>query len=482
MVCTNDDVNDLSQQEIEKLFDFANDIFETDENNKKNKNSNNHLCVKCNTDVYLFNDRKSGNRVCSKCGTVNGDIIDNSAGYAGFDDENKTDATGNVGISYNELLPQSSLSTTISGGSNRLKTLQNWNVMPYRERSLNIVYKIIKKICEENKIIKCVEIDAQIMYKKLSDCKHVKGKNKGKYIIIRGSNRMSLIAACIFYACRNKGITRSPKEIATMFNNKQVKMTNGCKMFRKLCNIKQISMLGGISLAEHFIKRFCDELKIKEPYVSRTIKIAKNTKKINIASKHVPYSIAVGSILLMAEINNFCHLDKKFISSKFGVSNVTIDKTLNKMRPHKDILIADDLIIDELIKIMREKEKQIQTPQHIIDKQKKFGVYIHTTMLEVEDDEEVDYGKEQLEFDMCEEYLLDENYDVDELELCDDNYEYLCESLINFKLEPSKNIEEYLDLIDQINDYVSFNMVNPEFDIVINNMKKRTNKKSDLSR
>ena len=224
-----DDINNLSSQELEDLFNFG----ETEQNKEQKHNKN--YCIKCKTNIYLFNDNVSGNCVCSNCGTVSCELIDSSAGYMCYDD-NKTDAGNNVGISYNELLPQSSLSTTISGGSNRLKTLQNWNVMPYRERSLNIVYKIIKNICEKNKIIKCVEVDAQIMYKKLSDCKHVKGRNKGKYIIIRGSNRMSLIAACIFYACRNKGITRSPKEIALMFDDKHVKMTNGCKMFRKLCN------------------------------------------------------------------------------------------------------------------------------------------------------------------------------------------------------------------------------------------------------
>ena len=52
------------------------------------------------------------------------------------------------------------------------------------------------------------------MYKNISDCKHAIGKNKDKAIIIRGKNRISVIAACIIFACRKKDKTRSPKEIA----------------------------------------------------------------------------------------------------------------------------------------------------------------------------------------------------------------------------------------------------------------------------
>jgi len=443
-----DDINFLTCHEINDLFDF--DGEKNDEINiNKNKN-----CSKCGTDIYLSDDTKSGNCVCSDCGTVFGEIIDNSAGWTCFDDENKSDNVGGNGITCNELLPQSSLSTTIRGGSNRLKTIQNWSIMPYRERSLNVVYKMIKKICEKNGIIRCVEIDAQIMYKTLSDCRHVKGKNKGKFIIIRGSNRISLIAACIFNACRNKGITRSPKEIAEMFEMKHVKMTNGCKMFTKLSNIKKISMSKGISLAEHFIKRFCDDLKIREPFISQTIKIAKNIKRLNMASKHIPFSIAVGSILLMTDINKMHQFDKKFIAEKFNVSSVTIDKTLSKIKHHVDILVSDEKT-NKVFDIMEQKKKEMKIPQIILDKQKKFGIINNNGH---DNENKQNLIDENLEFEICEEYLLDDNYDADDLELCDDNeyFKNLRQYLTKYEINSVTDIDEYLDIVGQLNDNISY--------------------------
>jgi transcription initiation factor TFIIIB Brf1 subunit/transcription initiation factor TFIIB len=476
------DINNLSSYEFDDLFDIFGEEEEKNETTHNKKN-----CKKCDTDMYLFNDLPTGNCVCSNCGNVFSEIVDSSAGWKCFDDENKSDSVGGNGITYNELLPQSSLSTTISGGSNRLKTLQNWSIMPYRERSLNAVYKMIKNICEKNKIIKCVETDAQIMYKTLSDCKHVKGKNKNKYIIIRGSNRISLIAACIFYACRRKGITRSPKEVSEMFNTKHIKMTNGCKMFIKLSNIKKISMSEGISLAEHFIKRFCDDLKIEEQFILQTIKIAKNIKKLNIASTHIPYSIAVGSILLMASINNIQQLDKKFIANKFKVSGVTIDKTLNKIKPYERILINDELTI-KLLDVVQQKEKQIKIPQKILDKRKQFNIYVDDVHDEnvVNDSDDVlhDNVNEQSEFEICEEYLLDENYDANDLELCDDDeyFENLRCALAHYEIKSVGDIDEYLDIVNQLNDDLDCSINEINISQSINIMNKLINKNDNKNK
>ena len=77
-----------------------------------------------------------------------------------------------------------------------------------------------KNKCIENKIPKKIENDSQIMYKMISECKHRKGKNKGRCIITRGINRESIIAATLFIACRKNGIGKSPKEIAKIFTLK----------------------------------------------------------------------------------------------------------------------------------------------------------------------------------------------------------------------------------------------------------------------
>jgi hypothetical protein len=88
------------------------------------------------------------------------------------------------------------------------------------------------------------------MYKNISDCKHMSGKNKDKPTIIRGKNRISVIAACIHNACRKKDKTRSPKEIAELFGLKYTEITKGCKIFQRLAKSGQNQdALSGVKIA-----------------------------------------------------------------------------------------------------------------------------------------------------------------------------------------------------------------------------------------
>ena len=43
-----------------------------------------------------------------------------------------------------------------------MKTLHGWSAMPYKERSLNEVFKIIQAKCHKGNILKCIEDDAKM--------------------------------------------------------------------------------------------------------------------------------------------------------------------------------------------------------------------------------------------------------------------------------------------------------------------------------
>jgi transcription initiation factor TFIIIB Brf1 subunit/transcription initiation factor TFIIB len=305
--------------------------------NKKKK----IYCESCNNDD-LVEDTSHGILVCKSCGQVVANLMDCGAEWSNHNDDNKKDMN-RCSHPISQLLPQSSTATTIAGSySSRIKTLHGWGSMPYKERSLNDVFKIIQKKCFVGKIMKCIEDDAKIMYKNISDCKHITGKNKGKSIIIRGKNRMSVIAACVLFACRKKEKTRSPKEIAELFDLKYTEITKGCKIFQKLAKLKNMELKLNTTKPEHFILRFCEELKIKKEYSDQAKQISDNVQKIQIASVHTPMSLATGSIYLMIHLNNLA-IQKKFIADKFNVSQVTIAKAFKKLEPFKNLLTNDEI-------------------------------------------------------------------------------------------------------------------------------------------
>ena len=431
-----DDITNLTDVDIMNIFDDID--FDEHKNNENENNNDANKCINCNTSEYIINDVSGGMEICTNCGQVMNMLTDMGPETRHFDDDKNE--TKQSSIPINKLLPQSSLGTMIGGRCvGRLKILHSWSAMPYKERSLNGVFKDISYRCTKYNIIKCVEDDAKIMYKTVSECKHIIGKNKGKCIIIRGANRKSLIAACVFFACRRKGMTRSPKEIADIFEIKYTEMTKGCKNFMKLMKIKKMGINTGSSKPEDFITRFCKELKIKDPYLQQTLKIAKNIKKLNIASVHTPLSSATSSILLMAELNGMTHVTKKKLATQFKVSEVTLTKTYKKLEQYRKALIDDDLT-DKLVKLIKEEETNEIIPDFIKNKCKEFN---KIEIINKNNDEELYYDNE---LELTEE---DDLYELEDYDyMFDSNYKPL-DYLQNKLIESSIN-DDIIDILTEI--------------------------------
>ena len=347
-------------------------------NNKQNKKKTKKIyCTECDGEDVI-EDSTQGIIVCTNCGTVISNLIDMGAEWTHFNDDDKKDMT-RCSHPISLLLPQSSIATTIGGScSSRIKTLHGWSAMPYKERSLNDVFKIIQKKCHQGKMLKCIEDDAKITYKNISDCKHLTGKSMGKSIIIRGKNRMSVIAACVLNSCRKKDKTRSPKEIAELFDLKYPELTKGHKIFQKLAKLKHINLKHNLSKPEHFITRFCEESKIKGEYLVQALKISANAQKLQIASVHTPLSLATGSIYSMIYLNDL-DINKKIIADKFTVSQVTIIKAFKKLEPFLNLLM-DDEKCDRLKVEIKKYQNHIEIKDEIKSKFIRFNIDIEKAM------------------------------------------------------------------------------------------------------
>jgi transcription initiation factor TFIIIB Brf1 subunit/transcription initiation factor TFIIB len=369
MIYTRDDLNNLTDADYRDIFD--NIEFKIGISNDRKTAKKIDCCPNCfNYDI--FEDMVNGIIVCTQlnCGQVIDILMDHNPEWRQYEEDGKDSSRCSMPI--NQLLPISSIGTSISGNyRSRLKTLQIWSAMPYRERSLNNVFKLIHEICTKGDMIKCIEDDAKIMYKTISDCKHMKGKTKDKYIIIRGKNRESLISACVFFACRKNNKTRTLKEMADLCNLKYTEITKGCKNFLKLMKIKNTGLTHGTSQPEQFVPRFCNKLKLNKIYTDQVIQIAKNIRKLNIASVHTPFSTAICSILLIADINNLRSITKKKLSVLFDVSEVTITKTYNMIEKCKKALINDELV-DKLVNKINDLKVNTVIPYFVTERLKQF--------------------------------------------------------------------------------------------------------------
>lgn len=368
-------MNELLMKEEEKLYDLIDTIESSDDEENEYetelpKELSSGLSKVCNHSGSLIDDHVNGYEVCTECGQIFRELFDTSPEWRQFD-ENGSTGKARCNNKINPFLPKSSLNTVTGGFVNfRLREIQKWNAMPYDERTLYKILKMIEKCCRAGNILKCAEDEAKILYKNISKCRHLEGEKEGKKVISRGRNKKGLIAACVYHACKRIGITRKPKEIAKLFDIRQHDLTKGCKIFTAM--MEMIGMEYNIrqSNPEDFIPRFCNELHLKKCYIEMSVTVAKNIKKLNVGSVHTPLSIASGSILLIANLNNL-NITKKMIATKFGVSEITVLKSFKKIANYGPILINDDLT-DQIVEFIKEENKKITMPAPIEIKYKEF--------------------------------------------------------------------------------------------------------------
>jgi hypothetical protein len=164
-----------------------------------------------------------------------------------------------------------------------------------------------------------------------------------------------------------------------MFNNVQLKnkdltisstrLTKGCSKFNKLTESVTLNCQLNTSTSEHFIKRYCKEIKLFDELTEKAIQIGKNIDIIEICSTHTPLSIATVTFKILIEHCNL-NISKKVLNtnSNLNVTNVTTNKVYKKI---KDLIpiITNQEKMTVLLKII-EKQKEKETPEMFIKKLK----------------------------------------------------------------------------------------------------------------
>jgi len=330
---------DLSDEQIDNLLMG----FELD--TKNDDNCNKSYCKHCKSSNLVIDNIK-GHIVCTDCAVVNKEFLDENPDIINNDQDNTI--ISRYGNPSNFFFPKASLGTKIvSKGYNRLSLLQKQGQMPYKEKSLMDVLDIIQSKCKKYNITQTIIDSAKILYKKVSEAVHNKGKRKGKNIIMRCINRRAMIAACLFHACKLQKETRSPKEIADIYDLEIKHVNRGCRKFCDIIDSNTLFYQIKNSQSSDFIERFSKKLNIDKEYIIIIKNVAINIHKLDLASTHEPPSIAAGCILLVAQYYNI-PLSKKQISDIFSISDVTISKTFRKIWPYHKIVLNNritDLIL-----------------------------------------------------------------------------------------------------------------------------------------
>lgn len=272
----------------------------------------------------------AGITTCKVCKNIVSNISDTAEWrYYGSNDTKSSDPT-RCGMPTNILLPESSIGSTInfknnSKSMNQIRRYQNFHGMPYKERSKYKVFNTIAEKCNKHNINTKIVGEAKSLYNSISEIK-----------ISRGSNRDGIIAACVYFACKECNVPRASKEVAEIFDIDITIMTKGCKSFQEIMNLNKKNKKRIVNKSinpRDFIDRFCDKLNID---VKKIEEICDLCLKNNIISQNTPQSIAAGCIYFHIKKNDL-DITKKSLSGVCKISEVTINKCFKKIDEHKHL-------------------------------------------------------------------------------------------------------------------------------------------------
>ncbi len=336
---------DMNDEDIDNLL-FGINISD-------DKTKNDTICISCKSENMVL-DENQGYNVCMDCGVINGTYLNKNPI---FNKEGDNGGNSSYGCPTNFFFPKSALGTKIKcKGYNRMSALQRQGQMPYKEKSLMEELQKIQEKCKQYNITQSIIDTSKILYKKVNDSKHTKGIRKGKNRIMRCINRRSMIAACVFYACKLQSEPRSPKEIADIYSLEIKHVNKGYRKFMDFINLEELQHNFTSSRSTDFIKRFADKLEMNEKYIKYAMEISNNINKLDLASTHEPPSVAAGCILLVVNMYSL-PINKKQISEVFSISDVTISKTYRRIWPfHK--IITNSEITDMILEKKQNMPKQ----------------------------------------------------------------------------------------------------------------------------
>lgn len=282
------------------------------------------------------NIQYDGMVICKECNNIITNIINTPEWrFYGSNDSKSSDPT-RCGMPVNQLLPESSVGTSISyrGGNQnmyKIRKYQQWNGMPYKERSLLKVFQDISRLSKAAGIPEIIIKESHVLYKIVSGTK-----------ISRGSNRLGIIAACVYFSCKINEVPRSTNEIASIFSISVPIMSKGCKKFQEIMqlnkvDINRIHRTNTITI-DDFIDRFCSKLELNNEDIHNIKHISYLSQVYNLVNDNTPPSMAGGCIYLYIKDCGLLYT-KKNLADICKISEVTINKCYKKLEVHKDKLI-----------------------------------------------------------------------------------------------------------------------------------------------
>lgn len=284
----------------------------------KTKSKLSNVCPECKGTIMFIKEK--GEDVCSQCGLImNERQVDYShSGKRAYTNQEKNNRE-QTGAPISILLPDMGLSTVIDIQkitNPDLKRAAKWNTrITWQKRNLLIATTELKRISSN-----------------LGLPNHVKKEGMRLYIeafkrkLLRGRSINAMVAACLYVACRQKGIPRTFQEILeeASVSPKDVRRSVSILM-------KEFKLKTQITDPVALIPRYVTDLGLDSEIVALTSKILTTYVSNFPISGIDPKGLCAGAIYIACKLRNI-ELTQLQIADSIGITEVTLRSRYKELK------------------------------------------------------------------------------------------------------------------------------------------------------
>ncbi len=306
-------------------------------------------CPECNS-VHLIYDEQRGEIICSNCGLlVEEKMVDTGQDIHGQFDKSEKKGRGGAPLSIQKF--DKGLTTNVGEISDIYKLegkqtrkflrLKKWQerVSTSIERNLRLAMAELRRVASFLSLPGVVRDEASRVYNFVLQ--------RG---LVRGRSMESVIAACVYAACRSYNIPRTLDEIA---NASDVERKEIGRTYRFI--IRKLAIKVTPSSPKDYISRFSSILHLSPKTQNDALRILKKAEISELTSGRGPAGIAAAALYVAALLNDEKKTQRE-VADVAGITEVTIRNRYKELLERLNI--EDKLKIKEVESRSGKKKKK----------------------------------------------------------------------------------------------------------------------------
>jgi transcription initiation factor TFIIB len=320
---TKDDNNNRRENQN---YDFSIDKIQSIENKGNSSKPNQTLCSTCNRSDKIVTDAESGEIICSNCGMVLSDKVEDTS-----HSERRAFSAGQINETRTRTGAPTSLArhdmglATIVGRSDRdssgqkidpsihstMQRLRKWDFRVQlntpSDRNLKTAFKLLDALKDKLGLSDTAIEKVAYIYRKVQE--------RG---LVRGRSIPAVLAAAVYIAYRELGISKTMKDIAAASN---LKRKNIARTYRQL--ILELDYKVPNTDPTKCIAKVANKTNLSEKTKRQALNIMEKVTENEISAGKDPMGLAA-TVLYISCIKTGENISQKNISHAAGITDVTL--------------------------------------------------------------------------------------------------------------------------------------------------------------